>query len=83
MTAFREDFNKRYPGDEIYSDKADQEWTTAYKALRESPEAKEMEAHEKEFVKELRPFLAGTRGSGDRSFDLAKSHGHVWLFLRK
>ena len=41
------------------------------------------EAGEKEFSKKLRPFLADTRGAGDRSFDLAKARGHVWLFIRK
>lgn len=83
MEALREDFKKRYPGDEIFSDKADKEWSEAYRAIRESPEAKKMEEHEKVFVKKLRPFLAETQGTGDRSFDLAKSHGYVWLFLRK
>ena len=83
MEALREDFKKRYPGDEIFSDKADKEWSEAYQALRESPEYKQMQEHEKEFVKNLRPFLAETRGPGDRSFDLARSHGYVWLFLRK
>ena len=82
MEAMRADFAKRYPGDEIFSDKADEEWSKAYRALRESPEAKQMEEKEKEFTEKLRPFLAATHGSGDRSFDLAKPHGHVWLFIR-
>ena len=54
--AMQADFQKRYPGDEIFSDKADKEWSAAYRALRESPEAKEMEAGEKAFVAKLRPF---------------------------
>ncbi|MEM8666271.1 MAG: VCBS repeat-containing protein [Planctomycetota bacterium] len=83
MDALRADFAVRYPGDEVFSDEADKAWQTEYLALRESPEAKEMEKNESEFVKSLRPFLAKTRGSGDRSFDLAESHGHVWLYLRK
>lgn len=83
MEALRKDFAERYPGDEIFSDAADQAWTAEYKALSESPEAKEMEKNEVEFVKSLRPYLASTRGTGDRSFDLAQSHGHVWLYLRK
>jgi hypothetical protein len=83
MEALREDFRKRYPGDEIFSDKADKEWSEAYRALREGPEAKKMEENEKAFVQKIRPFVASTRGEGDRSFDLAKSHGHVWLFIRK
>jgi hypothetical protein len=83
LEALREDFKSRYPADEIFSDEADKEWSKAYHALRNSPEAKQMEEQEKVFVKKLRPFLASSRGAGDRSFDLAKSHGHVWLYLRK
>ena len=83
MQALQDDFRKRYPGDEIYSDKADKEWSAAYRALRESPEAKQMEADEKKFIEKLRPFVRSTRGAGDRSFDFAKSHGHVWAFIRK
>lgn len=83
LEALRKDFTARYPGDEAFSEEADKQWQKEYLALKESPEAKQMEANEKDFVKTLRPFLKGTRGDGDRSFDLAKSHGHVWLYLRK
>ena len=83
MEALREDFKKRYPGDEIYSDKAVKEWDKAYKTLREGPITKRMEANETVFVRQLRPYLADVRGPGDRNFDLAKAHGHVWLYLRK
>jgi hypothetical protein len=80
---FNEDFAKRYPGDEAYSDEATEAWQTEYQALRDSPEAKEMEANEAEFVRKVRPFLVETQGDGERSFDLAKSHGFVWVYLRK
>lgn len=83
MEALRKEFATRYPGDEVFSDEANKQWQKEYLALKESPEAKQMEANEKDFVKNLRPFLKGTRGEGNRSFDLAKSHGHVWLYLRK
>ncbi|MBL8820041.1 MAG: VCBS repeat-containing protein [Planctomyces sp.] len=83
MQELRDDFAKRYPGDAIFSEKADKEWSKEYKALRESPEAKAMEGEEKELAQNLKPFLASTRGDGDRLFDLAQSHGHLWLFLRK
>lgn len=83
IEALREDFKKRYPGDELYSDKATKEWSEAYKALKDSPEAKASEKYDAEFVKQMRPFLASMRGEGNRSFDLAKSHGYVWLYLRK
>jgi hypothetical protein len=83
MEALRKEFAERYPGDQIFSDEADKAWSTAYKALLESPEAKELERNDVEFAKSLRPFLATTRGTGDQSFDLGHSHGHVWLFLRK
>ncbi len=83
MEALRKDFAARYQGDEAFSDEANKKWQKEYLALKESPEAKLMEANEKDFVKTLRPFLNGTRGEGERSFDLAKSHGHVWLYLRK
>ncbi len=83
MEALRKDFAARYPGDEAFSEEANKQWQKEYLALKEIPEAKLMEANEKDFVKNLRPFLNGTRGNGERSFDLAKSHGHVWLYLRK
>ena len=83
MEALREDFKNRYPGDEIFSDKADKEWSAAYQALRASPESKQMEEQEKVFAQQMRPFLASTHGDGDREFDLAKPHGHVWVFIRK
>ncbi len=83
MKALREDFTKRYPGDAINSDEANAEWSKAYKELQESPEAKQMEEQEAKLVREIRPYLADTRDSGDRSFDLAKPHGYVWLYIRK
>jgi hypothetical protein len=83
MKSLRKDFAERYPGDAIYGDEATAEWSKAYQALRESPESKESEKREAEFVRQVRPFLASTRGNGERSFDLAKSHGYVWLFIRK
>lgn len=83
MEALREDFIKRYPDDAIFSEEANEEWMQAYQELKESPEAKKMDEMEAEFAKKMRPFLADTRGEGDRVFDLAKSHGHVWLYLRK
>lgn len=83
MEALRKEFHERYPGDEIFSDKATKEWTQAYRALQEGPEAKQMEADEKIFVKKMRPFLRETHGPGDRSYELAKSHGHVWLYVRQ
>lgn len=83
MEALRKDFAERYPGDEIYSDEATEAWSKEYQAMRESPESKAAEANEAEFVRKIRPLLAETNGDGDRSFDLAKSHGYVWLYLRK
>lgn len=83
IEALRKDFKNRYPGDEIFSEKADKEWSDAYKAIKDSPEAKAFEKHDAEFAKQMRPFLASTHGKGDRSFDLAKPHGYVWLYLRK
>ena len=83
MEALQEDFKKRYPGDEIFSDKATEEWSTAYHALRESPEAKQMQADEKNFADKLRPFVVSTRGSSEDNSDFAKPHGHVWVFIRK
>ena len=83
MDALREDFAKRYPGDEVFSDEADKAWQTEYKELSNSPEAKRADELDAKFSKSLRPFLATTRGDGDRSFDLAQSHGYVWLYLRK
>jgi hypothetical protein len=83
MQALRKDFAERYPGDAIYSDEADKEWSKAYEALRSGPEYKAMEKGEAEFVRKMRPLLASTRGTGNRSFDLARPHGFVWLFVRK
>jgi hypothetical protein len=83
LKALREDFAKRYTGEAIHGDEANAEWSKEYKALSEGPEAKQMEEQEARLVKEIRPYLADTRDSGDSSFDLAKSHGYVWLYLRK
>ena len=83
MEVLRKDFAERYPGDEINSDEATAAWSKEYKAMRESPEAKKAEESEAEFVRRMRPLLAETSGTGDRSFDLAMSHGYVWLYLRK
>ncbi|QDT92235.1 FG-GAP repeat domain-containing protein [Gimesia algae] len=83
IEALREDFKKRYPGDKLFSEKATKEWSEEYKALKDSPEAKAFEKHDAEFVKQLKPFLASTHRKGNRSFDLAKPHGYVWLYLRK
>lgn len=83
LKALQDDIRKRYPGDGIYTDKANEEWSTAYKALKDSPEAKKMEAFEAEYVSQMQPLLAGTAHKGNHSYDLAKSHGYVWLFLRK
>jgi hypothetical protein len=83
MQAMQDDFRKRYPGDAIFSDKADKEWSEAYRALRASPEAKQMEAEEKKFADRIGPFIRSTRGVGEQSADFAKPHGHVWVFLRK
>jgi|GEM_PF-1025411 hypothetical protein len=83
MEKLREDFARRYPGDEIYSEQADREWQIAYKELQESPEAKQMNQAGATFVSKLRPFLNSMRSDGDASHDLPQSHGHVWLYLRK
>ena len=83
MQALRDDFAKRYPGDAINSDEANAEWSKAYKELRDSPEAKQREEQQARLVQEIRPYLADTHGTGDRSFDLAKPHGYVWLYIRK
>ncbi|MEQ1831156.1 MAG: hypothetical protein ABL921_34740, partial [Pirellula sp.] len=83
MEALRNEIRTKFPGDEGFSDEADKLFQKEYQALKQSPEAKLLEENEKKFVKTMRPFLKETRGAGDRSFDLAKSHGHVWLFLRK
>ncbi len=83
MKALRKEFQERYPGEAIYSEEANEQWSKSYKDFKEIPEYKAMEAGEADWVAEIRPFLAKTRGEGKRSFDLALSHGHVWLFLRK
>ncbi len=83
MDAMRADFTKRFPGDEVYSEKAEKEWSEAYKTLRESPEAKEMEECDKEFAKKMRPFVAQVQGSGERAYQMARAHGHVWVYVRK
>lgn len=83
MKALREDFARRFPGDAITSDEADRAWTEEYQALRTGPEYKAMEKNEASHVRKIRPLLEKTRGNGDRSFDLANSHGYVWLFTRK
>jgi hypothetical protein len=41
MGSLRKDFAQRFPGDSIHSDEAGKEWEKAYKALNDSPAAKE------------------------------------------
>jgi hypothetical protein len=81
--ALRKDFAARYPGDQIFSDKAREEWFAAYKALYERYETGQRERQDGTLVRKLRPFLASTRGKGQEIHDLAQSNGHVWLFIRK
>ena len=81
--ALQEESNKKYPGDAGYSDEAEKWWSKAYKALRESPEVKEMDKRNKDLARKIRPFLAKTHSDGDESDDLAIPHGYVWLFIRK
>jgi hypothetical protein len=83
LETLRKDFAERFRGDSIRSDKADKEWQKAYKALSDSPETKDDETLELELSRKIRPLLASANGAGDRSHDLPKSHGYVWLFLRK
>lgn len=83
MDKLREDFHAKYPGDLAYSEQADKEWSEAYRALNESPERKKLNEQEANYVRNIRPLLATTRGSGDQSHDLALAHGYVWLYLRK
>jgi hypothetical protein len=83
MEALRKEFAERYPGDAIFTEEADEEWKKAYLALKDSPEARRMKEEEARLSRQMRRFLAETHGEGDRVFDLAVSHGYVWLFLRK
>lgn len=83
MEALQKDFAERYPGDEIFSEKADKEWSEAYAALRNGPEMKELEKYQAEFVKSLRPLIATTHRGGEEIHDMALPRGYVWLFLRK
>lgn len=83
LEALRKQFAERYPGDEIFSDEAQNAWTDEYGALTHSPEAKEMERNEALVVNALRPYLATTHRTGEHVYALALPHGHVWLYLRK
>jgi hypothetical protein len=80
MKTLQDDFHKRYPGDEIYSDKATAEWNKAYQEMQQSKEHKDLEASydraslDKYLTMPARP---GT------SYEYATTHGYVWLFLRK
>jgi FG-GAP-like repeat len=83
LEVLRKDFTARFSGDSARSEEAKQEWQKAYKALGDSPEAKDDDALEHQLTRTLRPLLASVRREGKESYDLAKSHGFVWLFLRK
>ena len=82
LAALRKDFALRFPGDEVFNEKAEREWKEEYQALKTSPEYQRMVEDEKSLGKNLRPFLNSTRGDGNESHQLAQSHGHVWLFTR-
>ncbi|MEM9351575.1 MAG: VCBS repeat-containing protein [Planctomycetota bacterium] len=81
--AMREEFTGRYPGEEAFSGEAEKAWSDMYQELRESPEAKEKEIAGEVFAEALLPYLASTRNESTDVYNLAKSHGHVWLYLRK
>ncbi len=83
MLALRKEFAERYPGDALLSDKANEEWSKAYRAMRESPESKQRGQQEAELVRQMRPYLAATQSSGERIFSLMVKHGYVWLLIRK
>ena len=82
MQELRDDFNKRYPGEAIYSDKADEEWKTEFKKLKEGKLYNERE----ETLKRLAPALGKYLVKPEKALsydEYATSHGYVWLFRRK
>jgi hypothetical protein len=76
------DFEKRYPGDEIYSDKATAEWSKAYQEMHQGKAWKEYEARSKELNAELGKYLVRPERPGTFN-EYSTTHGYVWLFLRK
>ena len=82
MEKLQGEFEKRYPGEAIYSDQADKEWSKAYKEMHESKEFKQLDARSTELDRSLGKYLVKpTVPSLTNEF--ATCHGYVWLFLRK
>jgi hypothetical protein len=82
--AMEEDFKRRFPGEESMSDAAQVAWQQEYGQLKESSEYKALrKASDKaagERIKMLQPYLDEM---GRKENQEARSHGHVWVFLRK
>lgn len=83
IEALRERFKKKYPGDELFSDEADAEWTKEYNKIKEGPAFKEIEDQESQFLKNMKPYFHSRSRDSERVFQTSKAHGYVWLYLRK
>jgi hypothetical protein len=82
MEALRAEFKEKYPGDEIYSDEADEAWSKAYQEMRDSEENKAAMQRAEKIAKELEPFFLQPPREG--TFDKASiTRGYVRLYLRK
>jgi hypothetical protein len=78
----QDEFDKRYSGDEIYSDEAVAEYAKAYKAMREKTDYKEWEAKITELNKAMETYLVKPASPGTIN-EYSTARGYVWLFLRK
>ena len=64
--ALRAEFAERYPGDAIFSDEADAEWSKAYQAMRASPEYKAAKEESKDLKAKMQKYLVQPHAQGKR-----------------
>lgn len=80
--ALQADFARRFPGDAIESKQANDEFATAYAAVRDSDKYKQFDARIEELIQSLLKYLEKPTFP-DSINQLASCHGYVWLYLRK
>jgi hypothetical protein len=77
-----QEIKRRYPGDELHTRAADEEWSKMYKVMRNSKQRAELESRAKQLDGAVAAYLAKPERRGSTPH-LDTVHGYVWLFRRK
>lgn len=83
ISEIEQDLQKRYPGKEVSSRAAKAEYALAFDAHMESPKGVQFIEDEKVFYQNLRPFMVSNKRDTLDERNATKSHGYVWVYLRK